>query len=272
MRKSILILALAFGTTFAFAQDLTSKKGEQFLPKAKDWAISIDGKPFLTLLSVGPNPTANFLTQDQTIAFKYFKDDQTAFRAKLRIGFSSLSEKALVPDATSTDPTKTVEDKKTTSGMNIVLGGGIEKRKGSTRLQGIYGAEALISMVSGSRTYDYGNALTKDNTSNAPQFGQSQGVTKETDGFKFGFGARAFIGAEYFVLPKMSIGVEYGWGLMFSSQSNDKTETQYWGVPQGAAAGTASSVQTQTTEKGGKSSFGLDTDLSNAAIFLTLHF
>jgi hypothetical protein len=275
MKKTIMVFALALGTTFAFAQDLTSKKGEVFLPKAKDWAISIDGKPFLTLLSSAASASANFLTNDQTIAFKMFKDDQTAYRLKLRLGFGSVTEKALVGDVTSTDPTVKVEDKFTTSNMNITIGAGLEKRRGSTRLQGVYGAEALIGLASLSKTYTYGNALSATNTSNAPQFGQVAGTTSDKDGFQFGLGARAFIGAEYFILPKMSIGVEYGWGLMFSSQGKGSTEVESWGLTPAEAAQTptpAAHKVTTKTETGGKSSFGLDTDISNAAIFLTLHF
>ena len=34
MKKSVLVVALAIGVTAAFAQDLTSKKGEKYLPEA----------------------------------------------------------------------------------------------------------------------------------------------------------------------------------------------------------------------------------------------
>ena len=45
MKKSVLMIALAFGVTSAFAQDLTSKKGEPILPEAEDWAISMNADP-----------------------------------------------------------------------------------------------------------------------------------------------------------------------------------------------------------------------------------
>jgi hypothetical protein len=44
MKKSIALVALAFGVTSAFAQDLTSKKGEPILPEADDWSVGIDGQ------------------------------------------------------------------------------------------------------------------------------------------------------------------------------------------------------------------------------------
>ena len=46
MKKSIALVAMAFGVSSAFAQDLTSKKGEPILPEAGDWSIGIDAAPF----------------------------------------------------------------------------------------------------------------------------------------------------------------------------------------------------------------------------------
>jgi hypothetical protein len=47
MKKSLTLLALVLGMSGAFAQDLTSKKGEPFLPEAGDWGLGIDANPFL---------------------------------------------------------------------------------------------------------------------------------------------------------------------------------------------------------------------------------
>ena len=68
MKKSITILAFAFGITGAFAQDLTSKKGEPILPEAGDWAIGIDATPFL-------NYAGNFFgktTNNNAPTFNFF--------------------------------------------------------------------------------------------------------------------------------------------------------------------------------------------------------
>ena len=68
MKKSIALVALAFGVSSAFAQDLTSKKGEPFLPEAGDYMIGIDANPFLNYLGnffgktvANTAPTFNFL-------------------------------------------------------------------------------------------------------------------------------------------------------------------------------------------------------------------
>src|ERR1043165_7523672 len=94
MKKSVLVIALAFGVTGAFAQDLTSKKGEPILPEAGDWSIGIDATPFLSyaksFIGAGTGttaPTWNFITNYQTISGKYMVDANTAYRGSLRIGF-----------------------------------------------------------------------------------------------------------------------------------------------------------------------------------------
>src|SRR5438067_1348098 len=96
MKKSVLALALAFGVTTAFAQDLTSKKGEPILPEAGDWGIGIDAAPFLNYAgnffgktASNSAPTWNFLTSNQTITGRYFADEKTVYRGAVRLGFTS---------------------------------------------------------------------------------------------------------------------------------------------------------------------------------------
>ncbi len=74
MKKPVLIAALAFVVTGAFAQDLTSKKGEPILPEANDWAISMDATPIFNFVGNAFNgntnngaPGVNWLNGEQTI-------------------------------------------------------------------------------------------------------------------------------------------------------------------------------------------------------------
>ena len=46
---------------------------------------------------------------------------------------------------------------------------------------------------------------------------QGSRTVETKNGATFTLGARAFIGAEYFILPKMSLGAEYGWGIGLST-------------------------------------------------------
>ena len=254
MKKSVLALAMAFGVTSAFAQDLTSKKGEPILPEAGDWAISADATPFLGYLkgligngqSVNQAPTFNFLTGNNVIVGKYFKDEKTAYRAGINIGFNSQSlsnnvtqDHVGVPKAGSL--AAMVTDKQNISNTGIGITVGIEKRKGKTRLQGYYGAEVAFYIGSSATKNTYANAIS-DSTGNATSTtgftpaGSTTNtatsglvtsrVTAVKSGTNFQFGVRGFIGVEYFILPKMSLGGEFGWGIGISTWGAGQTTTE----------------------------------------------
>lgn len=316
MKKSIALVALAFGVTGAFAQDLTSKKGEPFLPEAGDYGISVDATPFLNYAgnffgksASNTAPTWNFLNGNNTIVGKYFKDANTAYRVGLRLGFGSTTTKSMV-DNRGDDPaagsypeqTTMVENKWKHGTTNVGITVGLEKRRGKTRLQGIYGADLGVWVASSKDKFTYGNALVVNSTSaTAPNVavdaadafagasnvtftnpgiagmdpGTAARVTTRKNGLTFSVGVRAFIGAEYFVAPKVSIGGEFGWGLGFSMTGASKTTYESTGVSDGA---TQNSIGTTEIKSGKSSSFGLDTDNKNgvfgpsAALRLNFHF
>jgi hypothetical protein len=307
MKKTITILALAFCITDASAQDLTSKKGETILPEQGDWSLGIDANPFLEYMgnffgktTTNNAPTFNFLNSNQTITGKYFVEAQMAYRASLRIGLGSETQRRMVANRTSSLNPNTypaanpeVENKLKRSSTDIGLAVGMEKRKGKTRLQGFYGAEVGINFSSSKDKYTYGNALntsttTPVNVDPADNFGTGNvtsipvsgvignaRITERKNGATFTFGLRAFIGVEYFVLPKISLGGEFGWGLGLSTTG--KTKTTYESV---GNKGTGGPNETGTTTiegaKGG--SFALDTDNTNsifgpsASLRLNFHF
>lgn len=298
MKKSIALVALAFGVTSAFAQDLTSKKGEPILPEAGDWGLAIDATPFLNYAgnmfgktANNTAPTWNFFTTAQTISGRYFKDASTVYRGSLRIGTGSTSQRNMVADLTPvTAGSQTVfpnampmkENVWKSSSSTIGLAAGIEMRKGKTRLQGYYGGEAGLYLNMGKEKFTYGNALVASttgsaqvNVSAADAFAGSgnyvaagapiQGIngsaraTEIKNGTTISFGLRGFIGAEYFVLPKMSIGGEFGWGLGLSTTGKSKTTWESVGGP-----GTAPTVGTTTIEGSKQGGFALDTDGNNS--------
>ena len=313
MKKSIALVALAFGVSSAFAQDLTSKKGEPFLPEAGDYMIGIDANPFLNYLGnffgktvANTAPTFNFMNGNRMIIGKYFKDATTAYRLGIRIGLDNKTTKNYLNDVTEapgaypTLPTK-IEDSWKHGQTNIGLMVGIEKRKGKTRLQGFYGADFMIFGSTTKDKYVYGQnvdgttvgltGVTPGPLGNTSSFngganvganaiigvnGQTSGrVASKTVGNGLGFGLRAFIGAEYFILPKISIGGEFGWGVGFMTGGKTKTTVESIG---GAAP--ANTSVTQTVKNGGH--LVLDTDLNNtstgsilapsASLRLNLHF
>lgn len=293
MKKKVLLIATVFAASATFAQDLTSRKGEAYLPEAGDWAISFDAAPFLDYAGglLGGNSSAPSGDYTQGLPWhirgKMFKDEKTAYRAGLRLGFGSVTETAIIGDATSTAipafPALPAlkEDEYKAGATNIVLSGGLEMRRGKTRLQGYYGGELYIAMSNTKDTYTYGNALAASgtivlaNAGNETNWGGNLGtdtygngarVTEESTS-SFGFGLRGFIGAEYFIMPKMSIGLEYGWGLGLSSAKGSYTTE---------SVNLATSAVGEQTIDGGKiGSFGFDTDINYAgsgSLNIIFHF
>ena len=248
--KKIFLFFASVALVGTMNAQLTSKKGENYLPEAGDYAIGADASSMLSyfgnMLNGGTNTGfgMGFTNGATAITGKKFMTDKMAYRGMVRVGFGSTSV---------TTPATTGEDVVKTSYNNITLGAGIEKRRGTTRLQGYYGAMALVSLGGSKTSYEYGSQAAL----NAP--------IETKAGSTFGLGVRAFVGAEYFVLPKISIGGEFGWGLGFTST--------------GATSNTvADGVGGNTVTEGGKSSsFGLDTDnnafgVAPAAVLIHFHF
>ncbi len=172
-----------------------------------------------------------------------------------------------------------------------------------SRLQGIYGVEGNVYVMSVTDNFTYGNALNVSNTSpvtvdsradamSSPFFGSAnnidsippiQGVIgsarviSRKNGLAFSVGARVFIGAEYFLLPKMSIGGEFGYAIGFITSGRSETELE--SIGQSNIPGSGGIDTKRTTYDGGKDSyFGLDTDNANsmsglsASLRLNLYF
>jgi hypothetical protein len=295
MKKVFLSIVLLAFVSSIIAQDviestetkevgsLVSKKGEPFLPESGDWAISFDASPIFTYVGNAFNgntfnnaPGADFLNQNQTIVGKLFLDDQTAIRALVRIGFGSIKDKELIANADpgaftypATPPT--VEDSWTQKNTTIGIGGGYELRRGKTRLQGYFGGDAMIWVSSSSDTYEYGNGVTDVL---APQaistdfggnyvtdpYGNDGRLLTAKSGMTFGVGVRGFIGAEYFIFPKIAIGAEYGWGIGFESTGKGSYEIESYDPIE-------DEVGTVTIDTEGGSAFGADTDINQTNIF-----
>jgi hypothetical protein len=298
MKKPLLIAVLALATA-ASAQDLVSKKGEQFLPEKDDLGIGVDATPFLQYAgnffgktSTNTAPGFNFLQSSQQITIRYFTDAKMAIRGGIRFGVVSqtLKQNANVrPASTSTmnpypNPKPVVENKWKQSETNIALTGGVEMRRGKTRLQGYYGGELGIGYSSSRDRFTYGNSLNTSTTSPVdvdasdeftgannvemsaiPEVAgtTSLRVLDRKNGAVFAFGLRGFIGAEYFILPKMSIGGEFGWGISFAT--GGKSLTTYESIGNNDPFNPQSNDQIGTTEveRPGGRFFFFDTENNN---------
>src|SRR5690606_16934597 len=233
MKKRLLFVAAAFAATATFAQDgLTSKKGEAYLPEAGDWAIGIDANPLLNYVGNMANQGNNTGVlragwfggvPEGTIYGKMFKDEKTAYRAMVRIGFGSSKSGQVVnlfSDSIAMSQNNTTEyvNETKNSGRQITLGFGLEKRRGNTRIQGLYGAQALIGFGGSSTEYTYGLGMSNSSveTINGTAINAGYGAERDLkidNGSTFFFGLQGFIGVEWFFAPKVSLGAEYSWGL-----------------------------------------------------------
>jgi hypothetical protein len=250
--KKILMICASIALVGTMNAQLTSKKGENYLPQAGDYSIGTDATSALgyfgNLFNGGSNSGMgfNYTNGFNAITGKMFVTDNMAYRGMVRLGFGSTSNSVM--NGTNEDVTKN-------SYNGIALGGGVEYRRGTTRLQGYYGAMGMIALGGSKMTYTPG-------ASGNPAAGT---VLESKAGSTFGLGIRGFVGVEYFVLPKISIGGEFGWGLAFNSTGASSTTT---------ADGNGGKV---VTEGGKSSSFGIDTDnaafgVAPASVLINFHF
>ena len=197
MKKIILSLVAVFAFGAVSAQNLVSSKGEQYLPKQGDWSIGFNAGNALRYVGNAfngntGNSSADLFEGQRVVNFgqgvfsstasvitfvgKKFDTDNTATRYTASFNFNFEKQK----------------DVDGTSQFGLVAGYGKEWRKGTTRLQGYYGADALVGFTSPAKK----------------QFG-------------FGLGVNGFAGVEYFIFPKVALGAEYTYGVGFGFASND---------------------------------------------------
>ena len=208
MKKVLLTAAAVLSLTFVNAQDLKSKKGEAYLPVAGDWAISFNANGIFKYAGNAFNgnidnaaPSVTNVTEN-TFVGKKFITDKSAYRVVANLGFGSNNLTNGDINGNGTPEFATYKS----STINLSAGLGKEWRRGSTRLQGFYGADALVGFSS-----------TKWTETNiiGPNDSYSTGTS-------INFGVTGFIGAEYFLFPKMSVGAQYNYGLQIKSNGASK--------------------------------------------------
>lgn len=282
-----LLVALTFIN--AKSQSVVNKEGDTILPRKGNWGIALDATKLIK------DARFDFGSSTQAITVKYFKNANTAYRIGARIGVKSFVTKEKEIDrlaSTSTviafpaaEPLKTNTWQRSTAVYGITFG--IEKRRGSGRLVGVYGIEGGVFISTLTDKFTYGNSLSADpsnpvvvtsadamssqyfgaasNIDTVPAIQGVQGsarITLRKNTPAVTIGARGFLGAEYFFIPRMSIGAEFGWGLSLSYAG--RTETQYESIGQSNIQGNTSRAVNRTTIDGGTSNFTiLDTDQAN---------
>lgn len=287
--KTVKVLALGcMLTSGVMAQEelntsvLTSKKGVPILPQQGDYALGFDATP---VLNFGLNAVniMNDTGQDaehpgyaginQALFAKYFLQDNLAVRARLGVNTLNTTEKTFgddpLYDGSGTPDNILLSTEKTGTSMYF-LGAGLEWRRGYNRLQGYYGGEALIGFGTDRTNTSYEVSYNSD----ADDAGYiSAGDTRtlvQNNGASLMLGLRGFVGVEYFVAPKISLGGEFGWGLGYSRQGRGKTEVESWDGSDAETVegqGDSSSQVSLGVDQGAPALFG-----GNAFISLNFHF
>lgn len=234
MRIISTVIAIAFGVVTLFAQDNNTNQEKIYTPQTGDIAIGIDGTPIFDYLgnSFNGNPANGLLVGDQKLYFRYFLTDNSAARITLKIANRTNTNRFYVKDdaAVAADPNsnKQVEDIEKVRVRDFELRAGYQQFRGYKRLIGFYGADIGYRYEKNSKSYTYGNEMTVLNPTPTTQWG-NLGVRRLEDigGAVNSFFAGIFTGAEYYLLPKMCVGAEFGlsYGASVEKQSYVKQET-----------------------------------------------
>ncbi|MBO7050538.1 MAG: hypothetical protein J6W42_08000 [Bacteroidaceae bacterium] len=246
--KLLFFAALTLVTVTAGAQEAEV----QYTPETGNYAISVSAVPMTQYIGqffngaaansydefggqayIGNDVnTAPFrkITPLMSVSGKYFLDDETALRVNLGLIYQRAYTQYYADDdaehALNPFSQQKVIDTRLTKNTGMSLMAGLEKRVGKERLQGVYGAGVLFAMNNMVRKYTYGNEITDINQAPSESNG---GTVAPLTGFAYNrllknynlgasmhAGIVTFVGVEYFLLPKMSIGGEVNFTALAS--------------------------------------------------------
>lgn len=277
---------------------LKNKKGYEILPKKGDIGLGFNTIPILDMFLGTLNRATPFAGSSNVVQYtsnsnnqiyaKYFLDAKTAVRVRFGVNTLSGSMTNQVQDAeamykatlgTQDDILAAsllkVDDKLTFNKNNWSLSVGYEKRRGYRRLQGYYGGEIGVGNTGSKQSVTYGNAFSDQYpvqyTSNFNSFSiATQQPTVRTvrnltstnrGGIRLGL--RGFIGLEYFIFSKISIGVEYGWAYSITTRRGAKSTQEVFNNGQNGPEVFTETVNIDSSEK----LKGFSVDNNNGSVF-----
>ncbi|MCK9256421.1 MAG: hypothetical protein M0Q45_09940 [Bacteroidales bacterium] len=282
MKHLTLFICAIFLITGLFAQevDMKSKRGENILPKAGEFALGIDAMPIVDYFgnlfngTTGNSAAFNFIptlnNTNATIYGKYYLEDQVAIRGSLRIGHINFYDREFVTmNLQIPNPDAKVTDVYHGNATNIVLGGDYLMYRGKGRVQGYYGGGAFINYNSWKDSFKYGNEMNEEFTTPSyydflvadAEVSGSQRVLAQYSNNDLGLTLRGVVGVEYFFAPKISIGGEMGLGFNLSKDGG-YTTTETW---------TGSGREVKTEKLAVDSFIGIDT-FTSGSLFVMFHF
>lgn len=250
-----IITACLFVFGITNAQSVEGKQ-KNYLPEKGEWAIGVDLKPVLNYVgnvfngtldnsidylggeAVSANIWDDNIAPTASIMAKYMISDKVALRANVGLLFrNNINKYNVINDAnTILDPlneSKLIDKKRSKkSGMSLMLGA--ERRKGTRRIQGVFGAGVLFGFKNETYVYDYANQITSINQ--RPSTGMSAPaaamsgyrVTKDKKAASIFYGVVGSAGFEWFVAPKVSLGAEVNLSLYGISGGKSYLESEGW--------------------------------------------
>jgi hypothetical protein len=260
MKKIFTIMCAFLLAISVSAQSWTDRwTDDSYLPEDGNWSIGFDATSSLNYFgnlfnSSATAPTAGYVEGfEQTIYGKLMTSNVEAWRVRAGLNMHKAVDNEDVQDNSSSDPDAMVTNKNSIGNTNINLWFGKEYRKGNTRLQGVYGAEAGLGISSATEKNDYGNSAEYGGT----------GMIEDKSGMNLGVMLRGFIGFEYFMMPRISIGGEYGWGFSYKSMGGGSTTNLSW---DGATS------NENTTDNANDSEIGFMNDNATGSLVLRMYF
>ncbi|MBI3136754.1 MAG: hypothetical protein HYZ14_18920 [Bacteroidetes bacterium] len=291
--KKIIGVSLALvlsAVSFAQNEQIQNKNGVDMMPVAGEWGVGMNALPVINYIGNAFNGnTANFNMNGNkfvnywagnTLFGKYMLSDDNAVRAQLRIGQYNNTYNNYVYSDRASSPDSLVLDTYTTRSSFYNIGAGYEFRRGKNRLRGIYGGEVMYMFQRGISTdYTYGNGYGVGNMAPTATSWWSWGgvnteaptaerIVSQTGGNYNGIGLRGFIGVEYYILPKICFGTEFGWGLMYGKTGEMTTRTEYFDA--GQASG--EEVIWRETTTAGNTGLSIDTDNFGGSLYMMFYF
>ncbi|MPM05911.1 hypothetical protein SDC9_52206 [bioreactor metagenome] len=295
MKKILISLTMVFGIiVMVNGQELVSKKGFTILPESGDYVIGFNAVPvvdfFLNSVNImnntgqtsqHPGYVPGF---NQVLVGKYFLEDNKAIRGKLAINSGSAKTSTFFDnpfDVTlyPTDPDQwgELEDISKVSATNIIIGGGMEFRRGHNRVQGFYGGELLLGFMGNSVSNTWAVEMNNESVTNGYTNGNGSAligrVIEQKSGMAMTIGLRGFAGIEYFFAPKISLAAEFGWGFGMTTNPRGSQTVENWD----ATALAPEEVTNEGATSGSGMGFAVDNGIGqtlapSAALIMYFHF
>ena len=244
MKKYILTIlaALFVCANGVWAQGNVSnhKKGDwgisiTFNPATLGYKMSCQPSPgdfageYITDLAGSPKQMF-ILSQDPLAAIraKYYTNDKTAFRMGFGFNGSVVNYREYVQNdlavALNPESQNKVTDAVISRLNSLSLSFGMEQKVGSAKIKFVYGFDILYAVAGGRMVFNYGNAMTDINhvpssmPITAPQgelddFNSKLGIAyarpveRYNSGYIHGLGIQADAGLEFFLTPKIALGL-----------------------------------------------------------------